>query len=313
MKASVIVLTYNANPEKLKMTLKSVIGQKCDDFEIIIADDGSKTRWDDETERFFHEYGFEKYKFANSSENVGTVLNIINAVNNSRGKYVKLLSPGDTFYDSDVLSRWIAGAEEKNSQVSFGRAVYYMQTQEGATICRIKNSPANISIYSKGIYNRVFVNCLLANDGLVGATILYRRDVLEKYLGMIAGKVKYAEDYMLRLMIYDGIKVDFYDKNVIWYEYGGGISTNKNNKWAVILHKDFDAANDIIRTECEAKKAINRRYRKYLNLSGGNDRLRKLRKITMFPSMIICRLRARLMPEITPEGDIRLLKEFMDN
>ena len=64
MKASVIVLTYNANPEKLKMTLKSVIGQKCDDFEIIIADDGSKTRWDDETEQFFHKYGFEKYNFA---------------------------------------------------------------------------------------------------------------------------------------------------------------------------------------------------------------------------------------------------------
>ena len=37
------------------------------------------------------------------------------------------------------------------------------------------------------------------------------------------------------------------DKNLIWYEYGDGISTTKNNKWAKFLYQDFEGTNEIIK------------------------------------------------------------------
>ena len=59
---------------------------------------------------------------------------------------------------------------------------------------------------------------LLANDTILGAAVLAKRNIILKYLLEMEGKVKYAEDYMIRLMIFDNKIICHMDKNLIWYE-----------------------------------------------------------------------------------------------
>ena len=55
---SVLLVTYNADWNKLKQTIESIIAQKDVSFELIIADDGSKIRWDEQIQELCKEHGF---------------------------------------------------------------------------------------------------------------------------------------------------------------------------------------------------------------------------------------------------------------
>ena len=59
---SVIVVTYNAIWDKLKLTLDSIIRQSFENFEIVMADDGSKEDVFDKVEAFFAENNFTRYR-----------------------------------------------------------------------------------------------------------------------------------------------------------------------------------------------------------------------------------------------------------
>ena len=59
------------------------------------------------------------------------------------------------------------------------------------------------------------------------------------------------------------------DKNLIWYEYGDGISTTKNNKWAKLLYQDFEGTNEIIKNRKNIEEQIERHRKKpmpYFNM-----------------------------------------------
>lgn len=38
----------------------------------------------------------------------------------------------------------------------------------------------------------------------------------------------------------DGVKLNYYKSNIIYYEYGTGVSTSKSQEWKRILEKDFE-------------------------------------------------------------------------
>ena len=46
-----------------------------------------------------------------------------------------------------------------------------------------------------------------------------KKDIFFSYLTEIKNRVKYAEDYMIRLMVYDRKKIYHINCNLIWYEY----------------------------------------------------------------------------------------------
>ena len=74
---------------------------------------------------------------------------------------------------------------------------------------------------------------------MLGAAIFFKRDVLLRYLEEeVAVGVKYLEDFCMFLMIFDGIKFAFLDKNIVYYEYGFGISTSGNALWIKRLKKE---------------------------------------------------------------------------
>lgn len=294
---SVIITTYNANWDSLKETIDSVVSQKNIQYEIIFADDGSKIKWNKQiTEYLLDTY---EYSFVDLFENQGTVTNILNALKTAKGEIIKVISPGDCLAEPLALRKWADYMKNQNADMCFCNAIYYCKGNEsGRKVVEKPNSPKNIKIYHKtNSRKELFIDYLLANDFILGASIMIKREVFLSYLQEMSGYVKYAEDYMVRLMVFDNKRIAHIDENLIFYEYGEGISTSGNNKWSEILHNDFEATDQIIGNRKLLDENIKKRYQIYLK---SNKRIRRLIKVILFPTMIINRIKMKYFYRKTP-------------
>lgn len=310
---SIIIVTYNSKWFELKATIKSVLMQKGINYEIIFADDGSKIKWNEKIREYVK--GDYNYCFADSNINVGTVSNIINALKVSKGKYIKVISPGDCLNGKLAIKKWIDFMEKERADLSFCNAIYYKKDNaKKIEVLKEKSSPKNVNIYHKRKNKgKLFVDYLLANDTILGAAVLAKRNIILKYLLEMEGKVKYVEDYMIRLMIFDNKKICHMDKNLIWYEYGDGISTTKNNKWAKLLYQDFEGTNEIIKNRKNIENKMQKKYQKYLIDSNYKWMPRKVKKVLLFPGMIFCRIKMKLSHNNTPFEDEKKLEIILQD
>ena len=101
---SVIVVTYNAIWDKLKLTLDSIIRQSFENFEIVMADDGSKEDVFDKVEAFFAENNFTRYTLVRNEQNQGTIKNLLSGLDKAQGRYIRMFGPGDLFFDENSLA-----------------------------------------------------------------------------------------------------------------------------------------------------------------------------------------------------------------
>lgn len=308
---SVIILTYNADWKKLSSTLDSVICQKNVKIEILVADDGSVTRWDDKLHQYFDDHNFDDFKLVNSQKNEGTVRNYDHAVEFCRGKYIKPISPGDYLYSETTLAGWFHFMQKCNAAVSFGDAIYYYLEDEQVNIAEVASHPMNMSLYDeKCKRKKFFVNYMLANDTILGASLMLEANFLRQYLKRIVGKVVYAEDYMLRLAVFENIQIMHYPDNVLWYEYGIGISTTSSERWKNMLKRDFDATDSIIAETMSPCDAISARYLLYLRQKPGI--LRKFAKILLFPYFLVYREHNKKHPDKTSvQAETAFLADFL--
>lgn len=295
---SVVLVTYNSEWEKVRITLLSILKQKNVSMQIVIADDGSEKTYDKEIDELLSQYNFNEYLVLNATENRGTVLNIANAMKTVKGRYTKTIAPGDCLFDEKVLWRWTRFMQTNNVEVTFGNAVFYSKTQK-LELYKTKGSPVNRYLYGPGSNrSRQFVDYILSNDTILGAAQLMKTNTLNKYMEIIKNKIVYAEDYMIRIMIYDGISVIYYPENVIWYEYGTGISTSQNDKWELLLYADFETSNDLI-FQRDACNYMQKKFKIYLKLRK-SKLIKKLSKILLFPSVLIYRMKFRFAKASIP-------------
>ena len=309
-KVSVIVLTYNSPWEKLKATIRSILLQEDIDYEIIFADDGSKQNWNDEITQLLEGRGVA-YKLAVLPENSGTVKNVSNGLEAAEGEYIKLITPGDFLFDRKTLHQWVRFMEEQKALVSFGDAVYYNSADGSPTLIAATPAPANRQVFERPQNrNDVFVNYLLAHDTILGASLFMKADLMRHYLQLIVGRVKYAEDYMMRLMIFDNVPVQYYQEKTIWYEYGTGISTSKENTWAERLQKDFAATDEILKERGTAPDRIAKEYLAFLNHDSSNPILHKMKKMTRFPGISKWREQMKNAAASTMDADAGYLREL---
>ena len=316
---SVIVLTYNADWNKLVNTLNSIIFQRNLNFEIVIADDGSSIRHDDKINKYFQMHNYTDYKIVNSEKNNGTCINLNNAVEIAEGKYIKPFSPGDYLYNEETLHDWTDYMDNNSSRISFGDAVYYNIPSSEINVVETSASPSNRNLYMKQTSRKkFFTNYMIANDTISGASVMMKKEVIKKYLNRIVGKVIYAEDFMLRLAVYDNVRIDYFQKPVIWYEFGIGISTSANDKWRMLLQKDFTECNKIITESDISSDSIGNKYKKLLSKEINNKIVRKIIKIIYFPGGVICRIRNKYIYDKTPTNVdfdfiTRIIKEKDEN
>lgn len=235
---SILLLQYNSEFEKTKRTLKSIILQENIKLEIIIADDGSIHNHQERIVTLFTKYGFTDYKLVMNPTNNGTVKNYISGLEVCEGQYIKSISPGDYLCNNNTLRNWIDFLKLSKRKWSFGDAIYYDE-KSGKPIS-VDAHPRVIKpyIHNNGLLMRW--HYLVFRDIALGATMLSTSDIQRYYCRKILNSgVKYAEDNIWRLMMFDGIIPAYYNQNVIYYEYGGGVSTSNNPIWKDRLLDDI--------------------------------------------------------------------------
>lgn len=271
---SFIVLTYNPEWNQLIITLKSLIVQKNVNFEIVISDDGSKINYNDKLKKFFMDNNFTNYKFLNHSNNVGTCQNVYDGVKEATGKVVKLISPGDFLYCENIIYKWLQFLNDRKYDICFGKFIAYSKDSDDYNIIKVLEKPQLQGCYLKdNNYRSRKIACFLTYDMPIGATFIVNRELFIKYLSKIVGKVKYAEDFAYRLMVLDDIILGMYDKPVIFYEYGTGISTVKNGIWIKRLDDDLKQLKNIIIENTNDNIGFNSKYKKFLLI---NNKIKKM-------------------------------------
>ena len=231
---TIIVAIYNPIWVKLRATLISILNQKDIHFEIIIADDGSKCIHKEKIIELFNKHSFTEYSFSILPHNKGTCWNYYSALVLSKYDYVKALSPGDLFYDDFTLTKWYRFAKDNDAEICFGEPVLY----EEKTHCIINgvHNPRFLEPYELKRVSLQKKNYLLIPDPILGASIITKRNVAIKNVEKILDHVKYCEDYFIKLHVLNGGKISYFRNNVIWYEYGLGVSTN--SQWKSFVKGD---------------------------------------------------------------------------
>lgn len=283
---TLLVASYNPKWYALKRTLCSALNQKKIMFQIVIADDGSKVNYYNEIVQLFDSYNYRDYKFIKSDVNNGTCINIYNGLLCSEGEYIKTIGPGDCLYDELTLYHWVNYAKDTCADICFGDSIFFERSHNTENIISKRRYPQNVSPYLKEKYlvKEGIFNYVLLNDAVWGSNFLTKYDVMLTYMEQIVGKIKYAEDMIYRMMICDGKKMNYYPENVIWYEYGSGISTSGESKWDSIILEEKIVSNRLI---CENNifKGINRiRFSFVINCL--SKRNKSWIKYIMYPSLI---------------------------
>ena len=160
----------------------------------------------------------------------------MNALHAAQGRYIKWISPGDYLYNEYVLAGMIHFMEAEGYRLAFGRACYYREGQSGYEILNTMN-PLDLRPYYDNDMRAIWEAYLLYGDFACGAAFIAERQLLTFYLEAISDVIVYGEDAVYSLMIADDIRVGFWDENLIWYEYGTGISTGAK-EWRARVGQD---------------------------------------------------------------------------
>ena len=106
IKVSILLLTYNSDWERVRLTLQGIMKQDYRNYEILVADDGSKDNLKEKFIAYFAEQGFDRYQLILNEENHGTVKNILSGLEKASGYYVKRSGQAIFFITAILWAEW---------------------------------------------------------------------------------------------------------------------------------------------------------------------------------------------------------------
>jgi glycosyltransferase involved in cell wall biosynthesis len=121
---SVIIPTCNL-PNSLKDAIASALKQTYQNIEIIVSDDCSQPS----PQKLIESFGDPRIRFRRNSKKLGIALNVINAFQEARGKYVASLSDGD-IWNEDFLEK-LVGHLEANPDLVLAFCDYHIIDSDG--------------------------------------------------------------------------------------------------------------------------------------------------------------------------------------
>lgn len=236
---SIIVLTYNPDNQKLRQTLRAIAEQKEIDFEVLISDDGSARKDFSFLDGYMETLGIQNYRLLAHEENHGTVASCLCAVREASGTYVFLTSPGDYLYDEYVLRDFYRFAEVNQASLCFGNAVFYRDANGTPVLTRPIGTPAQPGFYAPEASASLAKLSFFGGNWVIGASYFRERTLFLSILEQICTESKYTEDTpSTAFAMAAGHRLYYYDRNVVWYEDGTGVSTGVSEKWKKLLHED---------------------------------------------------------------------------
>ena len=216
MKFSIITVCLNPG-KKLSLTLDSILGQSCQDLEVILKDggstDGSVETWQKGNAG---RPGIEKVKlFTEKDSGIYDAMN--QAVSHAAGDFLVFLNCGDTFADGQVLERAAKILEEERiAGTDMDRLVLYGDT------CGEKNDVV-IAAAPKITGFTCYRNIPCHQSCFYSAALCRKKPYDLRY------KIRADYDHFLWCFYRGKAKMRYMDFPVAAYE-GGGFSENKNNK-----------------------------------------------------------------------------------
>ncbi len=237
---SVLLLTYNSDPAQMRRALTAIAQQKEVSIEVIISDDGSARKDFAFLPDFMDQVGIPQWKLLEHPTNRGTVYSCLSAAEAATGEYAFLTSPGDFLFDEYVLRDFYRFAREHDCPLCFGNAVYYT-CKDGAVESSAQFGaplrPQHYEVASPASHKKT---AFFSGDWVVGACYFRALPQLQESLRVIAGKVVYTEDTPTTMfLLAQGHPMCYYDRNMVWYEHGTGISTGGNSKWDRLVRQDL--------------------------------------------------------------------------
>ena len=266
---SVLLLTYNSDPTALRRALTAIAQQKEVDLEVIISDDGSVKKDFSFLPDFMAEAGISQWKLLENPENRGTVFNCLAAAEAATGTYTFTTSPGDFLFDQFVLRDFYRFAQKHDCALCFGNAVYYSCTDSKPEHSRLFGQPLRPQHYAVGAPRWKSKTAFFSGDWVVGACYFYKLPCLLESLKAIAGKIIYTEDTpTTMLFMAQGYPLCYYDRNMVWYEHGTGISTSGSSKWDRLVLEDLHAGYRLLKERFPKDPYIDYAHRHALQAPG---------------------------------------------
>lgn len=273
---TVIVATYNPILNKALETINSILLQEDVKIQVIIADDGSEETYFNEYEEFFKKKAFKDYILLRSPKNQGTIRNLARCVKDFKGRYIKMISPGDYMYGSTALRDWARYMEEHQLLMTVGDAFYYVRNKSGYRLIKEHAFPQAPEVLNQTNERKKKYYQLIYNDYWLGAATLIERDTFEKYINIVKDLAVYGEDNMYRIAACDGINRGYYPKQVVMYESDTGVSSlgDKGNKWHKILMDEWVKTNEFILERLDVDKGFKHKFERFLNWKKQNFNIR---------------------------------------
>ena len=225
---SVIIPSYNS-PD-IFQTLDSVLMQDYPRIQLIIVDDASACFSRAETEDYLRQRGrgnLESLDILENPENRGTVYTLNRALQHFRGEYIFVLACDDCFYDSSVLSDWVAEFIRTGAQVITAcRAVY----DEALTQCLEILPTAGQRDKLRRMSPPELFEEIAGTNFIFGCCTARTAATIHKY-GLYDSGYRLIEDHPMNLkLLRMGEPIVFFDRIVVKYRGGGTSSPSQYNE-----------------------------------------------------------------------------------
>ena len=219
---SIVMPSYNT-AGFIEESIKSVLAQTYDDWELIIVDDCS-TDNTDEVVSFFED---PRIRYIKNEKNSGAAVSRNRALSEAKGKWIAFLD-SDDLWSPNKLQKQIAFME--NSGYSFSYTNYEEIAENGEPLGVLVTGPKKIT--KSGMYNYCWPGCL---------TVMYDADKV----GLVQiADIKKNNDYAMWLKVCKKADCYLLDENLASYRKRSGSISRHGYlaliKWHYKLYKEAE-------------------------------------------------------------------------
>ena len=205
---SIVIPLFNKSGS-VSGTIRSVLEQTYQDFEIIIVDDGST----DNSYQVVSELSLSDPRLTLIQKSNGGVCSARNAgIKAAKGEYIALLDADDV-WDKDYLQEQMKMVDDFHECSMWG--INYGETIDGAII---RDVPTGLPKGFRGIVEDYFRIPGRISDLFCSSSVLIRKSVFD-HVGMFDERIKYAEDSDMWFRIIARFPVAFYDRYMVYYRF----------------------------------------------------------------------------------------------
>lgn len=232
---SVCIASYK-NLEYLMDCINSLLIQTYPNIEVIIFDDKSDDFYVDKYRDYIlknNNGNISRLIIYNNKMNLGSVCSFNKAISISSGKYIKIISADDMFYNKDVIQDMYDTLSKSDYKVLTTNMEYCDENMN-----KLSWAERSLQVYRQSmpyvVYPELFLEMSIKGNIIPAPGVMFKREVFEEY-GLFDEKYYILEDYPYWLkLLFNNCPIDYKDMICAKYRYGVGVSTSANkNKYLV--------------------------------------------------------------------------------